>query len=773
MPINERQCNNGAKNLSPWEEASFVSCLCFAWAFPLLRKGFRRPLQESDLPALARVDTSLYNVQHLKRIVRKENPSSSSCLAWVLFQDYWRRTRKARLLLAVNMTCRIFQAIALGRLLEQFQENINHKEAYVWTTVLAMCGLLAFPAKQHMFFETYRIGMQYKVALVAAIFEKTLRLPANGNTVTSGKLTNLASNDVERFLTTSVAANFIVMGPLEAIIILAVGMSLLGPAFAAGYALILLLIPLQFFLSRRFAHYRGRVAALTDQRVSLVSQAVTGARVVKMNAWELEFEKRILRIRHNEVALLQKSSRLKAWNEAIYYVASVTVSVLVFVVHVATGGTLSAQNVFVTFTLLNIVQFTLTKHIPNAVMGLSECQVSTRRIQTFLDLPEQPEHATTSPCQNQPQGLREETSRELQRTLIATNNMTCVWHSQSRATTDYLSKDSGKSSASGKDKSSPDKIALANVTLELCAGNFYCVIGKVGAGKSALLQALAGELHVLSGGVNLWYESMGYATQDAWIMDGTVRENIIMGLPYKEEWYRRVVNSCALQPDIQAFVHGDKTIVGDRGVQCSGGQRARIALARALYCDAQIVLLDDPLSAVDANVARTIYNAGIRDLCIKRGKCVVLVTHQHQFALEADACILLEDGRIIHQGSPADFPSISLARDSSMILGSYQQSLACSPHYVDSLNDLDSDPLANTEVAKNTSENAEKKQTGVVRLNTWASYAIATGGAIPCALFILSFTVTQASLLVTIVMVGKWAEVNGEEQVSGYWTSCC
>ena len=162
-------------------------------------------------------------------------------------------------------------------------------------------------------------------------------------------------------------------------------------------------------------------------------------------------------------------------------------------------------------------------------------------------------------------------------------------------------------------------------------GELTAVIGAVGSGKSALLQAMIKELPVSSGKIQRHYQSLSYAAQDPWIMDGTVRENILMGLELDPDWYQQVVTACGLRLDIQQLLHGDRTILGDRGVQCSGGQRARIGLARAIYRNTDVLVADDPLSAVDAKVGRQIYQEALQGLMVARGKCVILATHQHQF----------------------------------------------------------------------------------------------------------------------------------------------
>jgi ATP-binding cassette subfamily C (CFTR/MRP) protein 4 len=321
----------------------------------------------------------------------------------------------------------------------------------------------------------------------------------------------------------------------------------------------------------------------------------------------------------------------------------------------------------------------------------------------------------------------------------------------------------------GKASSSVDpKIALENISLTFKDKALYCVIGKVGSGKSALLQALAGELPVSSGRIIKDYSSVAYAAQDPWIMDGSVRENITMGLPYKEDWYHQVVDACGLVPDIDGFLHGDLTIVGDRGVQCSGGQKARIGLARALYRDADVLLLDDPLSAVDSKVARSIYYSAIQSLGVNRGKCVILVTHQHQFVGSANnTCILLDGGKVVCCGSFADCVEASSGTISEALQTEEgEEDVSREEKEPNRLADFEM-PISQKKDTEGIADDAqiEKRKTGIVQFSTWSSYGKAMGGLASCLAFFVVFTVTQASLLVTIVQLGKWADEPATEQV--------
>ena len=254
-----------------------------------------------------------------------------------------------------------------------------------------MGGLVILMEHHHIFFMTWRKGMQMRISCVSSIYAKSLRLSSThqDTSASTGQIMNLVSNDVDRFLLAALFCSYIFWSPVQSIAILAVGWTSIGPAFAAGFALLVFgFVPLQYYLGTKFAEFRSAIAAKTDQRVSIVSQAVHGARVMKMSGYEYRCLERIQRLRNEEVTQLDKANRLRALNEAMFFLANVVISLVVFFVHLASGGYLTPRSVFTVVTLINVLQFEMTKHLSLAVMGLSELYVSVRRIQDFLDFPE-------------------------------------------------------------------------------------------------------------------------------------------------------------------------------------------------------------------------------------------------------------------------------------------------------------------------------------------------------------------------------------------------
>ena len=371
--------NSFHRSPDPHSQANCMSRLFFHWPYALLRLGMQRTIEEQDLPNISIYESSTHNLLWFERVwnqelmrVQMKNKTDAQVkpsLQRALIMDFLKSTWMIQPLLFGSEVARIVQAISLGYLIQSMTNKSSN--GYIWASILTLCNCFTLFEHHHVFFITWRKGMQLRTAAVAAIFSKSLRLSSiHGiHGIPSGQVMNLVSNDVERLLQAALFGSYIIWGPVIGIGSLIAGIQFIGPSFAAGFGLLVLIfVPLQFYLSQKFADLRSKVAALTDSRVTLLSQAVHGVRVMKMSGWEVEFETRIAQVRQAETAQIQKANRLKAWNEAVYYACNVVVSATIFIVHVTTGGVLSSRTVFSTITLINAMQIELTKHFSLGVM---------------------------------------------------------------------------------------------------------------------------------------------------------------------------------------------------------------------------------------------------------------------------------------------------------------------------------------------------------------------------------------------------------------------
>ncbi|XP_077370470.1 ATP-binding cassette sub-family C member 4-like isoform X2 [Festucalex cinctus] len=379
------------------------------------------------------------------------------------------------------------------------------------------------------------------------------------------------------------------------------------------------MLPVQTWFGKLFGIFRSKTAVLTDSRIRIMNEVVSGIRIIKMYAWETPFSALVTESRRKEINEIMKSSYLRGLNMASFFASSKIVVFVTFAVYVALGNTISASRVFVTVSLYGTIKLTVTLFFPLAVEKLSETIVSIRRIKNFLLLDEM--------------NRRKLTLEEKNPNTIEMTRLTCYWDK-------FL-----------------DSPSLQNISLAVKSHQLLAVIGPVGSGKSSLLSTILGELSHDSGTMTVRGQ-VNYASQQPWVFPGTIRSNILFGRALEPHKYERVLKACALKKDLELLPDGDLTLIGDKGGTLSGGQKARINLARAVYEEADIYLLDDPLSAVDAEVGKFLFEACICGLL--KNKCRILVTHQLQNLWTVDQIVVVKEGRILAQGTYSELQNAGL-----------------------------------------------------------------------------------------------------------------
>ncbi|KAJ3584308.1 hypothetical protein NHX12_014804 [Muraenolepis orangiensis] len=510
---------------------------------------------------------------------------------------------------------RIIQPVLLGKLLEyfeayQYDDALDPKPAYLYATGISLSVLTAMVILHLFLFKLQSNGMRIRVALSHMIYKKALRLSSSATAqTTTGQIVNLLSTDVNKFDELSIFLHYLWVGPLNVVVVVALLWSVIGPSCLAGCVVLLFLMPLQSLSGKLFSKFSREMAVLTDSRILTMNEVVSGIRIIKMYAWEKPFAALVSAVRQEEVSKVMNGSYLRAFNMAFSFSASKLIVFITFSIYVTLGNIITASRVFYTVALYNSLRLTATLFFPAAIEKLFECRVSVQRIQTFLMLEDvKTQHAVLNKDQ--------EPSVDIQ-------DLICYWDTNQ------------------------DMPSLQNISLTVKAQQLLAVIGPVGAGKSSLLSAILGELPHDKGVLKVKGQ-LTYASQQPWVFPGTIRSNILFGKEMNPSKYDHVIWACALKRDMELLPDGDMTLIGDRGATLSGGQKARVNLARAVYQDADIYLVDDPLSAVDAEVGRHIFEQCICG--ILKNKTRILVTHQLQFLKVADQILVLKEGNVVAQG---------------------------------------------------------------------------------------------------------------------------
>ncbi|KAI0717016.1 multidrug resistance-associated ABC transporter [Earliella scabrosa] len=465
------------------------------------------------------------------------------------------------------------------------------------------------------------------------------------------QIMTLMTTDVDRVSEFSWHLFTIVDAPIEILIGTLFLYSMLGVSCFFGLAVTCLFLPMNHFAGKVVVGAQDNLMKARDERVSLMNEILGGIRMLKFMAWERSFEARVHKIRERELKYQKLNYTIEVLWNAIWNGSPILVTLVSFWHYaVVRKQVLTPSIAFTSISVFNEMKFALNA-LPETLINMLQSAVSLRRIEQYL---QGAEVAPVPPLDGKAHP-------------IALQSATITWP-----------QDRSRGSAAPSAASTPrHKFILMDLTLDFPLGELSLICGKLGSGKSLLLLALLGEADLLSGqlfcprsppdiiasfaGVEVPEEEWivqgvcAYVPQSAWLRNASIRDNILFDLPYIEERYKKTLEACALLSDLDILEDGDQSEIGERGVNLSGGQKARVSLARAVYSRASILFLDDVLSAVDAHTAHHLYNQCLKG-DLMRGRTIVLVSHHVQLcAPGAQYIVALDNGRVQYRGGYDDF----------------------------------------------------------------------------------------------------------------------
>ena len=711
---------------APQEEATCATAFTFAWLNPLFRLGSVRvkqggALRPADVPELS---ASMRARACEPLFWRHWDPARPSIWRALYGAFGWRLRRIVPLrLLFISLVLCSPQAVKQLLVALQDPDDVGGRR-FVYAFLLYACFQSVSFAVSHNYMQTTVLGGECRAALMGAIYTKALRLRGGSGEGAGGgdgdgdsgggsgggatSQVGLVTADVERVW------QILQLAPMLPTIVIIVtgGMVMLvleiGAVGLAGAAVLLLLLPVQTALAKAIQRHRRRMAALGDERVALSAEVLHGIRSVKMAGLEATMHERVVAVREREVRELRAVLLLRSVNMVLSYAAPTVSGTAVFLLHAATGGDFDVTRTFTVLSILSVIRPPMSQ-LPTLVTAVAEALVAVGRMSKFFALPEvavgQGEGrqgggsapapapaaapaaaaaaaaAAASPPQCAPPSPRTPIAARL-------DAAACTW--------------SPGAEAAAVPASSP-AFVLGPCDVSFEAGKAYAVVGAVGAGKTSLLLALLGEMPLVAGRRQLGDDGglggaaadegdsvvVAYAAQSPWIQSATVRENVLGGLPPDDARYAAAVAAAQLGPDVAQLADGGDTFIGERGVTLSGGQKARVALARALYrvgnadctvggggnggtgtaATTYLLLLDDVLAAVDAHVAAQLLDqvvlppmplaSGSGDHAEAEGgdapavvTRVVVMSGNYDALARFDGVVLLADGKVVDAGPP-------------------------------------------------------------------------------------------------------------------------
>ncbi|NXT74733.1 MRP7 protein, partial [Zapornia atra] len=701
---------------------SWLSRFFYIWMNPLMKRGYQWKLSQPQdvyvLPRKLQADR-VYSSRRAQEAVR---------LFSVLHAAFGLRFYSLGLLKLAGSLLGFSGPLLLNLLvnfMESRQEPLSHGILYAFG--LFAGSFLGALLRNQFSYEVNKVTLMVRAAVISAVYRKALRVGSTSLArFTVGEIVNFMSTDTSRLVNFCLSFHEVWSLPFQFSITLYLLYQQVGVSFLGGLALALLLVPINKVIASRIMLNNKEMLKHKDTRVKLMTEFLCGIRVIKFYAWEKHFSARINACRAKELQKLRAIKYLDAVCVYLWAALPVVVSITIFITYVLLGHQLTATKVFTALALVGMLILPLNS-FPWVLNGTLEAKVSLDRIQRFLELADQDLEAYYA--LDSPSGTAN--AMEMQCAAFS-------WAPVEKEST--------------RQPLSTGTLQLYIENLSVRKGMLLGVVGKVGSGKSSLLAAITGELSKQGGCVYVCdlEQGFGLATQEPWIQFTTVRENILFGSKYDARLYEEVVEACALSEDLNILPAGDQTEVGENGVTLSGGQKARIALARAVYQEKELYLLDDPLAAVDAEVANHLMQKCI--LGLLKHKTRVLCTHRTEVLEKADALLLIDNGRIVKTGTPADILPLVEAFPKSKNMEKRQKDKAP--------DEQGQEEPVETEAEESTQNNnlihkEEEKKEGAVAFQVYKAYWLAVGSCLALSI-LFSLLLMQASRNVSDWWLSHW-----------------
>lgn len=700
--------------------------------------------------------------------------------------------------LAIQSTWAIFYSLftfaptLLLRVILQYvqsPEDMPKNVAWLFVVLLFVAPIISATGNGQALYTGRRICIRLRAVIIGEVYAKALRrkaaagadralgkkekkkvdgkMPADtdskedededeGEQANVGAIINLMAVDSFKVAEVCSYLHFLIAGvPVQVMIAVTLLYQILGWSSIAGIGVMVLLLPINYFISSQFSKIQQAIMTTTDKRIHTTNEVLQNIRIIKYFAWEERFGQVVNESRTAELRNLRKRYILWAFAATSWYGSPIFITFLSFFCYtVIEKKDLNAPIAFTALSLFNVLRVPLDQ-LADMITNVLQTKVSIDRVDEFLAEEETEKYLQLKPIQDQ----------DPDAPLIGFTGGAFTWGS--------------KKQIKNKGMGSAFQLQDLNIRFEPEALNI--IAGPTGSGKTSLLMALLGEMTHLKGSVHLpgaqsreelvpdsetrLTESVAYCAQQAWLVNDTVRNNILFASPYDEERYHSVLIACSLERDLQILDNGDETEVGEKGISLSGGQKQRISLARALYSNSKHLLLDDCLSAVDSHTAKWIYDYCIMGPLMHRRTCI-LVTHNVALCVPlARHVVVLDNGRVISQGDPETVvESGALGNDELLKSGVKSKPASRMPSRVPSFvgeltanglgsNGISADMIGNKKEKKS---GEETKVQGSVDWKVYRLYFAAMGPWWYWVIVLLIFGAQQLGTVATSIWIRQW-----------------
>ncbi|NWI17763.1 CFTR regulator, partial [Crypturellus soui] len=612
------------------------------WTKPILRKGYRQRLELSDIYQIPSADSADNLSEKLEREWDRELATSKKKpkLINALRRCFFWKFMFYGIILYLGEVTKSVQPLLLGRIIASYDPDNSHERSIAYYLGIGLCllflvrTLLIHPA----IFGLHHIGMQMRIAMFSLIYKKTLKLSSRVlDKISTGQLVSLLSNNLNKFDEGLALAHFVWIAPLQVILLMGLLWEMLQASAFSGLAFLIILVLFQAWLGRRMMKYRDKRAGKINERLVITAEIIENIQSVKVYCWENAMEKMIESLRETELKLTRKAAYVRYFNSSAFFFSGFFVVFLAVLPYAVTKGII-LRKIFTTISFCIVLRMTVTRQFPWAVQTWYDSIGAINKIQDFL--------------------LKEEYKAleyNLTTTEVELDRVTAFWDEGIGEIFVKAKQEKNNSKAPTIDNNlffsnfplhgSP---VLQDINFKIEKGQLLAVSGSTGAGKTSLLMLIMGELEPSQGKIK-HSGRISFSPQVSWIMPGTIKENIIFGVSYDEYRYKSVIKACQLEEDISKFPEKDYTVLGEGGITLSGGQRARISLARAVYKDADLYLLDSPFGHLDIFTEKEIFESCVCKLMANKTR--ILVTSKLEHLKIADKILILHEGSCYFYGT--------------------------------------------------------------------------------------------------------------------------
>ena len=676
--------------------ANLYSSLSFNWLYGVIKK--RTEDNPVKLSSLDEISPSVQSKHFFEEIMinwygrcnkRVKAKSTGYPLFLTLLYTNIRRIIISLILFFIRFISEFFFVLSFKEVISRYNQNKKrHKtilssfsllQLIIFMLINKCIGLIS---SRQIIFYVENLGKFSTVQLNCLIYDKLLKMASyNKGAFTEGQIVNLIQTDSEKFGIFIATSPEVIILPFKLIYSVYILFSFFHESFAIGFVLLIIMIYLFFIFGSKEKKYQRQMMKAADLRMNLTTQVFNIIKTVKLYVWEKVFLQKIQEKRKIELDFMKNKLRMQIWSNFTYWIADVvlySVSIVFYnLIHHQMDTTKIITGIYIVNDLV-IPMFNL----PHFIRFYFETIISLIRIETFLSykenddkqikyLPEDSKYAVI--IENVDFGVenrideKESSSNkkgeENIKLTLKNENIENIPNSKNK----IILEDKNILASKKKKINSEEKIVtlLRGIDFKIKKGEHIGIIGEVGSGKTCLLNSIINNLAVLNkkgkdGNIQL-SGKISFVSQNSWILNDTIEQNILFFKPMDREKYNKVISICQLIPDLQIFPQGDQTEIGEKGVNLSGGQKARMAIARAVYNDSDIYIFDDPLSALDAYVGMNLFNEVFNDYL--KNKTIIISTHALQYVTYFDRIFYIHQGRIKFIGEPKDIENQQFYKD--------------------------------------------------------------------------------------------------------------